>query len=87
MDISSFGDLDLRVLVRTANNTTASKIIPVLHIHNKQTNFKFLGRFSVALNIDTEFTLMIDDDMVTNKDTFYWLHLQHLHIIFSMPIV
>ena len=37
------------------------------HIHSKDFNFKFHGRFTLPLLFDTEYTAIFDDDTVPNK--------------------
>lgn len=37
------------------------------HVHSKNTNFKFHGRFTLPLLFDTEYTAIFDDDTIPNK--------------------
>lgn len=46
------------------------------HVHSKDMNFKFHGRFTLPLLFDTKYTAIFDDDTIPNKN---WLsHCQQL---------
>lgn len=51
--------------------------IPIRHVHNRHDNFKFHGRFIFALNVQTEYTLVMDDDIIPGHR---WLE----HCLFTM---
>lgn len=54
-------------------NETHVDITPYLdsnieHVHNKNINFKFHGRFTLPLLLDTNYTIILDDDTIIGKD-------------------
>ncbi len=53
------------------SEATTRKLHPKIHIvHSKHRNFKYHGRFTLPLLIDTEYTSILDDDTIPQP---YWL--------------